>query len=210
MPAAVVVARGAPGLVLKSVAGAVGIIYREPLLVAARGRSKVRVGVAAVERAPDVVKKCLQKTEIEKTPRVITGQHRVAAKNVVLENAGERPGRTAVTGVRVAGLPEVGRDAVELPPTDRHSVMVGRVHADRWLVRGVAGDIQAARTDVYLVTRKQIKLRDHSRRKPCYPKRGGRVVVFFEFLGRERLVSLVLARSERSGNAKTNKNSESG
>ena len=60
------------------------------------------------ERAPHVVKECLQKAEIEKTPCVIGVQHRVAAEDVVFQNAGERPGRAAIGCVSIAGLPEVG------------------------------------------------------------------------------------------------------
>jgi len=56
LPAAVIVAAGAPTLVLESVTSAGGVIYREPLLVASRRGSKVRPGLAAVERAPHVVK----------------------------------------------------------------------------------------------------------------------------------------------------------
>ena len=86
----------------------------------------------------------LQKAEIEKTPGIIGAKHRVAAEDIVLEHAGEGPGRAAIVGVAPAGLPEVGSNAVELPPADRHLVAVGRVHRDRRLVRGVAGDILAA------------------------------------------------------------------
>ena len=170
--AAVIVAGGAPKLVLESVTGAVGLIYREPLLVASRRRPKVRPGLAAVERAPHVVKKCRQKAEIEKTPCVIGVQDRVAAEDVVLENAGEGPGRAAIAGVSIAGLPEVGSNAVELPPTDYHPVVVCWVDGDRWLVRGVAGDVLAARIDVNLITGEGAVLRDHSRRNLYSPKCG--------------------------------------
>ena len=57
--AAVIVAGGAPKLVLESVTGAVGVIDGEPLLVASVGGRNVRPGLAAVERAPHVIKKCL-------------------------------------------------------------------------------------------------------------------------------------------------------
>ena len=109
------------------------------------GRRDVGPGLAAVERAPHVVKKCLQQTEIEKLAGVVGDEHRVAPENVVLENAGEGPGRAAVAGVGPAGLAKVGRDAVELPPADRHLVVVGRIDADRRLVSGVAGDVLTVR-----------------------------------------------------------------
>ena len=135
-----------PNLVLESVASAVGVIYRKPLFVASRGGSKTRKRLPAVDRAPHVVKKSFQKAEIEKLTGVIAGQNRVAPENVVLENAGECPGRAAVAGVSPTGLPEIGSNAVELPPTYDHPVAVGWIDADRRLVRGVARDIHAVKS----------------------------------------------------------------
>src|SRR5204863_917216 len=140
----VIVAGGAPALVLKSVTGAGRVVDRKPLLVASGRRPKVREHVAAVERAPDVVKECLEKAEIEKTPRIIADQDRVAAEDVILEHAWEGPGGAAIAGVSIAALTEVGSNAVELPPTDYHPVVIGWVYGDRRLVRGVADDVLAA------------------------------------------------------------------
>ena len=181
LPAAIIIPGGAPRLILESVTGAVRVVYREPLLVASCRGSKIHPSLAAVKRAPHVVKKCLQKAQIEKTPRVIAGQDRVAPEDVVLEHAGERPSRAAIAGISIAGLPEVGSNAVELSPTDYHPVAVCWVYGDRRLVRGIAGDIHAARIDVNLKTRELVVHRDHSRRNPYPPQRRGgrRVVVFF-------------------------------
>ena len=125
-----VVVASVPTLVLESVTGAVGVINREPLLVAACRGSKIGKRLAAVEREPHVVEKRLEKAEIEKTPRIIGAQHRVAPEDIVLEHAGKRPGGAAITGISVAALAEVGSNAVELPPTDYHPVAVCRVYGD--------------------------------------------------------------------------------
>ena len=198
LPAAVIIPRGAPRLVLESVTRAVRVIYRKPLLVASRRGSKIGPSLTAVERAPHVVKKCLQKAEIIKTSRVIGGQNWVAAEDVVLENAGERPGRAAVAGISKTALPEIGSNAVELPPTDYFPAAVCWVYGDRRLVRGIAGDIHAARIDVNLKTYKQVLRHDHSRRNPYSPQGGWgwRVVVFFEWLGWKSLGLLGLGRGD--------------
>ena len=91
MSSAVVIPGGAPTLVLEPVAGAVGVIDSEPLLVPAGSRSKVSPGLAAIHRAPHVIEERAQKAKVEKMADVIRRQDRVAPKNVVLQDAGERP-----------------------------------------------------------------------------------------------------------------------
>ena len=198
LTASVIVAGGAPALVLESVAGAVGVIDREPLLVASGRRSKVHESVAAIERSPDIVEKCLEKAEIEKTPGVIADQDRVAPEDVILEHAGKGPGGAAIAGISIATLPEIRANAVELSPADYHSVVVGWIYGDRWLVGGVTGNILATAINVNLMADERTFLRDHSRRNSKSPqgRRGGRVVVFFEWLSRKWLGPPDLIRSD--------------
>src|SRR6202040_880104 len=66
LPAAVIVTSGTPALVLESVSAAARVVYREPLLVATCCGTDSRPGLTARDRPPDIVKKCLEKTEIEK------------------------------------------------------------------------------------------------------------------------------------------------
>ena len=63
-------------------------------------------------------------------PYVIGVQHRVAAEDVVLQNAREGPSYAAIGGVAPTGLPEIGGNAVELPPTDDHLIAIRGVHGD--------------------------------------------------------------------------------
>ena len=170
--------------------GAGGIvIYDKPLLIAPLGGPDVRESLPAVERAPHRDVKGLEKAEIVKTPGVIRAQHRVTSKDVSLQNAGERPGSATIVRPAPAGLPEVGSNAVKLPPTDDHPVVVRRVHGDGGLVRGVARDVLATQVDVDLATRERAFLRDLSRRNACSPQgqRGRRVIVLFVWSGRDRL-----------------------
>src|SRR5438876_1543650 len=65
---------GAPSLVLEPVTHAVGFIYGKPLLVAPASASlgwQTRPGLAAVQRAPHVITKCLQEAKVEKIPCLI-------------------------------------------------------------------------------------------------------------------------------------------
>ncbi len=128
LPGTVVIAGLAPALVLESVSAAGGVIDREPLLVPSGRGSEANPGLAAVQRSPYVVEKIREQAEIEKTAGIIGGQHRVAAKNAVLENVGKRPRLPTVAGVSPAGLAEVRLDVIELPPADGHLVRVRRVH----------------------------------------------------------------------------------
>ena len=150
-------------LVLEAVPDTVRVIDREPLFIAAFGGCDVSPRHAAIERAPHVVEESLEQAEIEKGSDVIRIQDRVAAKDIVLEHAGKRPGRAAIAGVTPARLAKVGSDAVKLPPTDRHLVTIGRIDRDRRLIRGVARDVMASRIDIHLETGEGVELRDHAR-----------------------------------------------
>src|SRR5438034_9763314 len=105
-------------------------IDREPLLVAAKRASVVqwqpRPGLCPVARAPNVITKRFQLTKIKKFAGLIRVQHRVAAENVVFQDAREIPCYAGIGGVSPAGLPKVGQNAVELPPAYCHLVAVGR------------------------------------------------------------------------------------
>src|SRR6266536_2596507 len=169
---------------------AIGLIDSEPLLVASSGASFAREyspGLAPVCRAPQVVAKkglvnVRLKTEVEKLSNLVGICHRVAAEDVVLQNAGKRPGCAAVGGVGPAGLPEVGDNVVELSPGDRHLAQVRWVNGNGALVRGVSEDVIPVCIDVYLKARKRTELQDHSRRSLYFSRRRRRVVVFFQGL----------------------------
>jgi len=70
----------------------------------------------------------------------------------------------AIRRVAPAALPEVGTDRIELPPTDRHFVAVGRIDRYRGFVCRVANNVVALGVNVRLIAREQTKLRDHLRR----------------------------------------------
>ena len=57
LSAAVIISVGAPGLILESMPGAVGVIDRKPLFIAAIGRRDIRPRLAAIERSPQIVEK---------------------------------------------------------------------------------------------------------------------------------------------------------
>ena len=95
-------------------------------------------------------------------PGIIRAQDRVAAKDVVLQNAGESPRSPAITGVGPARLSEIGSNTVKLPPSDRHAVVIGGIHANRRFVRGIISNVIAIGIDVDLVTSEGAELRDHS------------------------------------------------
>ena len=84
-------------------------------------------------------------------PDLIGVGDRIAAKDIILQNTGERPVDAAVGCVAPAGLPEVGGYVVELSPGDCHLVAVCRVNGNGTLVRGVAEDVLPIRVDVHLV-----------------------------------------------------------
>ena len=71
LPTAIVIAGCAPALVLEAMTAAVGVIDREPLLVAAGCLSEVSPGLAAIERAPHIVEECRQKTEVEEIAQLV-------------------------------------------------------------------------------------------------------------------------------------------
>ena len=122
-----------PKLVLEAVTHAAwSSIESEPFLVpavrAAIGRP-LGPRLSAISGAPDVATIVVhQQAEIEESAGLVGVGYRVAAENIVLQNAGERPVDTGVGGITIAGLPEVGRPSVELPPADRHFVAICRVN----------------------------------------------------------------------------------
>ena len=112
----------------------------EPFLVASMPWAALRPGLAAVCRAPHIIaEKGLSlvrlETEIEKFPVSSRLCHRVAAEDVIFQNTGERPRRSAVGRISPAGLPEVGVNAIELPPGDHHLVAIRRINRNGRLVR---------------------------------------------------------------------------
>jgi hypothetical protein len=154
-----------PKLVLKSVTRAGGPINRKPLLISSTCPWKTRPRLAAVSRLPIVVAKVVpQKGIIEKRPYLVCTQNRITAENARLQHPGKRPLNPTVRGITPAALPEAGVHRIELPPTDRHFVAVGRVDRYRGFVCRVANDVVALRVNIRLITREQTKLRDHSRR----------------------------------------------
>ena len=173
-----------PRLVLEPVSRAVCLIDRKPLLVAAGGatlRRETRPRLSAIGRAPHIVAKGFEKTEIEEPSCFIRVGYRVAAEHVVFQNARERPVNAAIGCITPAALPEVGCVAVKLPPTDGYFVAVGRVDRNRRLVRGVAYNVVPLRIDVHLIADEYAVGGDHSRRalQPVRARRGRRHVVFF-------------------------------
>ena len=68
-----------------------------------------------------------------------------------------------ISRITPASLPEVGVNAVELPPGDHHFVAVRRIDSNRRLVRSVAKDIVAICIHVCLKTGEHAKLRNHAR-----------------------------------------------
>ena len=106
----------------------------EPLLVTASCVSvglQACPGLAEIQRAVHVIAERLEKAEIEKVSCLIGAQHRVAAENVIFQNTGKGPGRTAIGGKSPATLPEVGLHTVELSPADRHPVVVCWINGNR-------------------------------------------------------------------------------
>jgi hypothetical protein len=157
-------------LVLKPMSRAVCLIDSEPLLVAAApapvGR-QLRPGLTTIGRAPQVVteKRLLHirlQAEIKKLTDLIGLCYRIAAEDIVLQDAGECPMHAAIGGVTPATLPEVRGNIVELPPGDCHPVRVRWVNGNRTFVSSVANDVLAILIDVDLVTGEHAELRDHS------------------------------------------------
>jgi len=156
---------GCPKLVLKPVARPGGPINRKPLLISSTCPWKTRPRLAAVSRLPIVVAKVVpQKGIIEKRPYLVCTQNRIAAENARLQHPGKRPVNPTVRGITPAALPEAGAHRIELPPTDRHSVAVGRVDRYRGFVCRVANNVVALGINIRLIACEQTKLRDHSRR----------------------------------------------
>jgi len=128
-------------------------------------------------------------TKIEKFSRLIAVRHRIAAKNIIFQDAWERPVYAAIGGITPTGLPEVGLNTVELSPADHHLVEICRINRNRGLVRSIPEDIIAIRIDIRLVTGEHAEWRDHSRRSLYRSRRSGWVIVFLERLSERRLAN---------------------
>ena len=84
--------------------------------------------MSAISGAPNVATEIVhQQAEIKESAGLIGVGYRVAAEDIVLQDAGERPMHARIGAVAVAGLPEVGCVSVKLPPTDGYFVAVGWV-----------------------------------------------------------------------------------
>ena len=94
-------------------------------------------------------------------PGIIRAQDRVAAKDVVLQNARESPRGSAITGICPACLPKIGSNTVKLPPSDGHAVVIGRIHANGRFVRGIIRNVIAVGIYVYLIAGEGAEVRDH-------------------------------------------------
>jgi len=86
----------------------------------------------------------------------------------------------SVCRVTPATLPEVGVNAVKLPPANYHLVAIGRINRDGGLIRCVAQYVVAASIDVHLKAGEESELRDLSRRSFYLARWRRRHVVFFE------------------------------
>src|SRR5205807_378575 len=105
-------------------------------------------GLAAVCRAPNIIAKkglllCRLETKIEQIPSLIGFCYWVAAKNAILQDTGERPVYAAISGITPTSLPEIGLDAVKLPPSDHHLVAISGIDGNGRLVGSVAKDVVA-------------------------------------------------------------------
>ena len=154
--------------------------------------SALRPSLTAVCRGPDVVaKKRLLlgrlEAEIEKISRLIGECHRVAAKDIIFQNARERPMYASVGRITPASLSEVGVDAIELPPGNYHLIAIRRINRDGRLIRCVAQDVVAISIDVRLIAGEDTELRDHPRRSLYFSRCRRRHVVFFERLVQRQL-----------------------
>jgi hypothetical protein len=109
-------------------------------------------------------------------------RHRVAAEDVILQDAWERPVHAAITAVTPACLPKIRLDTVELPPADHHFVAVRRINGNRGLIGSISQDIVASRIHVRLVTDEHSVRRDHPRRSFYLSRKSRWIVVFFERL----------------------------
>jgi len=136
-------------------------INGKPLFIAPKGGTEIRPGLAADQRAPHIYKKGLQQTEVKKMTGIICAQDRVAAKDVVFQDAGEGPRGPAIIGVCPARLLEIGSNTVKLPPSDRHAVVIGGIHANGGFVRSIISDVIAVGIDVDLAAGEGSELRDH-------------------------------------------------
>ena len=156
---AVIISISAPELVLEPTPRTGGVINNEPLFITAVRRRDGCPRLPARQRLPQVVKKVLQKTEVEKSAGIVRIQDRIATENVGLQNARRIPVFAAISRIREAGLAKVRRDGIELSPTDAHIVSVGRINANGRLIGSVADPVVAIRIHVDLIARVRTELR---------------------------------------------------
>ena len=129
-------------------------------------------------------------------PGIIRAQDRVAAKDVVLQNAGESPRSPAVTGVGPARLPEIGSNTVKLSPSDGHAIVIGGIHANGRFVRSIISNVIAVGIDVDLVTGEGSELRDHSSGGFTPENVDRRILHFLMRLGEKLSVSFGATRED--------------
>src|SRR5262245_15188298 len=101
---------GTPRLVLEAVSGAVCLIDRKPLLIAALAAAlgrQAHPGLAAVRRAPYVYAKSSKETEIEEVSCFIRVQYGIAPEDIIFQNPGKRPVSAAISTESPAPLPKV-------------------------------------------------------------------------------------------------------
>ena len=198
-----------PKLILEPVTHAGrSFVDGEPFLIAAvrsSVRGPLRPGLSAICGAPDVAAECVhQQAQIVKISRFIVVQHRIAAENVVLQNAWKMPRETGVRAVTIAALAEVRCPSVKLPPADGDLIAICRVNCDRRLVRGVTDDVVTVRIDVHLITDESGVGRNHSRRtfQTVKTRRRRGHLKFFERLwetSRRRRLRRSEAKREKEG-----------
>ena len=129
-------------------------------------------------------------------PGIIRGQDRVAAKDVVLQNAGESPRSPAITGVGPARLSEIGSNTVKLAPADSHAVVIGGIHANGRFVCGIISNVVAVGIDIDLVTGEGSELRDHSSAGFAPENVDRRILHFLMRLGEKLSVPFGAARDD--------------
>src|SRR6266513_917395 len=172
----------------------VRFIYGELFLVASMSWSDLSPRLAAIGGVPNIVAKkrlidVRSETKIEKFPGLIAVRHRIAAKQTRFQNTGELPGHAAIGGITPAGLPEVGLNAVKLPPADHHLVVICRINRNRGLVCSIAEDVVTICVDVCLKAGEQAELRSHSGRSLYFSRRSRRIIIFFQRLIQGQLVN---------------------
>ena len=138
-------------------------------------------------------------------PGIIRAQNRVAAKDIVFQDAGESPRGPSITGICPACLPEIGSDTVKLPPPDGHAVVIGGINANGRFVRSIISNVIAVGIDVDLVTGEGAELRDHSGGGFTPVKIDRWILNFLVRLGEKLSVPLGASRDDRQQQNKKRK-----